>query len=85
MSRPSSQETSSGSGRSESLSSLFEQYGVPLPANPWTGKTPRHASVEEACQATVAAETENAELYEGLFASTDRPPILSVFRNLLDA
>jgi len=69
----------------EALSSLFEQYGVPLPENSWTGKMPRHASLEEACRAAVAAEMENAELYERLFASTDRPQILRVFRNLLDA
>ena len=64
------------------LSVLFARYGEPLPMNPWLGKTPRFASLQQACAAGVAAEIENAALYERLIASTRRADLLAVFRNL---
>jgi len=69
----------------EALRGLFVRYGVPMPANPWPGKVAGYASLREACEAGVAAEIENAALYERLLASTQRPDILAVFRNLRDA
>jgi hypothetical protein len=66
----------------EALAALFARYGIALPANPWPGKVPRYASVREACEAGVAAEVANAALYDRLLASTARPDILAVFRNL---
>jgi hypothetical protein len=67
------------------LRALFLRYGLPMRENPWPGKVPRYASIREACQAGVAAEIENGELYERLLASTQRPDILAVFRNLQEA
>ncbi len=69
----------------EALRALFERYRLPLPENPWPGKVPRYASLQEACAAGVAAEIENGALYERLLASTQRPDILIVFRNLQEA
>jgi hypothetical protein len=69
----------------EALRGLFDRYGLPLPENPWPGKVTRYASLHEACAAGVAAEIENAALYERLLASTRRPDILTVFRNLQEA
>ena len=69
----------------EALRGLFDRYGLSLPANPWRGKVMRYASRQEACAAGVAAEIENAALYERLLASTQRPDILTVFRNLQEA
>jgi hypothetical protein len=69
----------------EALSRLFARYGQPRPANPWLGKAPRFASLHGACLAGVEAEIENARLYERLLASTQRPDILTVFRNLQEA
>ena len=69
----------------EALRALFDRYGLPLPANPWHGKVTRHANLRDACAAGVAAEIENGTLYERLLASTQRPDILAVFRNLQEA
>ncbi len=69
----------------EALHSLYMLYGLPIPANLWPGKTPRYASLQEACEAGVAAEVANGELYDRLFAATERPDILAVFRNLQNA
>ncbi len=66
----------------EALRGLFVHYNVPIPGNPWRGKVARYPGVREACQAGVAAEIENAALYERLLTSTQRPDILAVFRNL---
>ncbi|MBS4051564.1 MAG: hypothetical protein KGZ69_10210, partial [Methylomonas sp.] len=40
---------------------------------------------QAACEAGVAAEIANAEIYQRLLQSTERPDILTVFRNLHDA
>jgi hypothetical protein len=69
----------------EALRSLYARYGLPVPENPWPGKVPRYANRQEACAAGVAAEIENGALYERLLASTRRPDILAVFRNLQQA
>jgi hypothetical protein len=69
----------------EALRELFDRYGLPLPANPWPGKVAHYPTVRAACAAGVAAEIENGALYERLLASTQRPEILAVFRNLREA
>ena len=67
------------------LRTLFVRYGLTVPENPWPGRVPRFGNLAEACSASVAAEVENAALYERLLASTQRSDILSVFRRLQDA
>jgi len=69
----------------EALCVLFARYGLPVPENPWTGKVDRYASLQAACEAGVTAEIANAEIYERLLQATERPDILTVFRNLRDA
>lgn len=67
------------------LDRLFLAYGLPVPANPWPGKVPRYTTLRDACEAGVAAEVENAALYDRLLIATSRPDILAVFRNLREA
>jgi len=69
----------------EALCILFARYGVPVPENPWPGKVPRYASLHAACEAGVAAEIANGEMYERLLGATRRPDILTVLRNLQEA
>lgn len=69
----------------EALRSLFARYGLSMPENPWPGKVDSYASLQAACEAGVAAEIANAEIYQRLLQSTERPDILTVFRNLHDA
>lgn len=67
---------------SESLKQLFTNYNLPVPENPWIGKTPKFTSVAEACKAGVDAEIVNKQLYNKLFKSTAREDILVVYKNL---
>jgi hypothetical protein len=69
----------------EALCSLFARYEVPVPVNPWLGKVERYASIQAACEAGVAAEIANGEMYERLLGQTQRPDILAVLRNLQEA
>lgn len=69
----------------EALSRLFAHYGVPLPPNPWLGKVERYASLQAACEAGVAGEIANGEMYERLVKQTCRGDILMVLRNLQEA
>jgi hypothetical protein len=69
----------------EALRVLFNRYRVPVPENPWPSKVERYFSLQAACEAGVAAEIANAELYERLLQSTERQDILTVFRNLQEA
>lgn len=69
----------------QALHRLFVVYGLPQPENTWLNKVSRYDSLCAACQAGVAAEIENGELYERLLKSTQRPDILNVFRNLQQA
>ncbi len=66
----------------EALCTLYARYGLPVPENPWPGKVARHASVQAACEAGVAAEIANGEMYQRLLGVTQRPDILTVLRNL---
>jgi len=69
----------------EALCTLYARYGLPVPGNPWPGKVARHASLQAACEAGVAAEIANGEMYQRLLGVTQRPDILTVLRNLQEA
>ena len=69
----------------DALRVLFDRYGIPMPPNPWRGKVASYGSLAEACAAGVAAEIENAALYDRLLVSTQRADILTVFRRLQEA
>lgn len=66
----------------QALCALFGRYGLPVPENRWPGKVERYASLQAACEAGVAAEIANGEMYQRLLGATQRPDILSVLRNL---
>lgn len=69
----------------DALCRLFERHAVPIPENPCAGKVERYESVREACEAGVAAEIANGEMYERLLQATRRPEIVDVLRNLQEA
>ena len=69
----------------QALLRLFERYGLAKPANPWPGKAERYTSLQAACEAGVAAEIVNGEMYERLLGQTRREDILRVLRNLQEA
>jgi hypothetical protein len=73
------------------LLDLLETYGVAAPANGYlTGEKPLGAlpaTLQEVCEIGVAAEIENARLYDEdlLPAVAGHPDIIQVFNNLRDA
>lgn len=69
----------------EALYALFARYSLSVPENPWPGKVERYASLQAACEAGVAAEIANAELYERLLKTIVHSDIDRVFHNLRDA
>jgi hypothetical protein len=69
----------------QALLTLYKRYGLAVPPNPWSGKVERYASFQAACEAGVAAEIANAELYERLLKATEKPDILLVLRRLQEA
>ena len=69
----------------EALCGLFAVYGLPVPANPWPGKVERYASLQAACEAGVAGEVANGQMYDRLMAQTQRTDILAVLHRLQQA
>lgn len=69
----------------DAIRRLFELYDIPVPRNPWIGQVERYPSLQAACEAGVAAEIANGEMYDRLIAGTQRAEILSVLRNLQEA
>ena len=58
----------------EALLPLFEKYGVAVPEDDWASRTEAPRSILEACRAGVAAEIENARMYDRLLALTAEYP-----------
>lgn len=69
----------------QAVCALFGRYGLSVPENRWPGRVARYASLQAACEAGVAAEIANGEMYQRLLAATQRPNILTVLHNLQQA
>lgn len=69
----------------DALCVLFERYGLPIQKNTWPGKVIRYASRQATCEAGVAAEIANGEMYNRLIKVTERSDIRSVLFNLQEA
>jgi len=67
------------------LRSLFDAYGIAVPANRWPGHVPRFASVQEACAAGVLGEIDNVAIYDRALRTTERADILAVYHALRSA
>jgi hypothetical protein len=67
------------------LVTLFDRYGLTVPANEWPGNVPSFDTLAEACEAGVQAEIENAALYDQLFTMVDNNDIIRVFTSLQQA
>lgn len=67
------------------LVTLFDRYGLQVPANPWPGNVPTFDTLAEACAGGVQAEIDNAALYDELFSMVDNPDIVRVFTSLQQA
>lgn len=63
----------------------FERLGLQPPKDEWAGEIEAPTSIEAACEAAVAAEIENAAMYDRLLALVDDPVVRDVLLNLQDA
>ncbi|MFB2937987.1 DUF2202 domain-containing protein [Aerosakkonemataceae cyanobacterium BLCC-F154] len=62
---------------------LFWKYGIPVPEDDWAQRVEVPESVQEACQAGVQGEIENAAMYQRLLDLTQGyPDVQRVFLNL---
>jgi rubrerythrin len=65
---------------------LFERHGFPIPEDPWPGRVEVAASLQDACAAGVAAEIENAAMFDRLRPLVaDHPDVARVFERLREA
>ncbi len=64
------------------LVTLFDGYGLEVPANEWRGNVPTFDTLAEACEAGVQAEIDNAALYDQLFSMVENPDLIRVFTAL---
>lgn len=64
---------------------LFERFGVEPPNDRWSGQVPAPSSLTEACKAGVAAEIENAAMYERLLAQVSDARVREVLTRLQKA
>jgi len=63
----------------------FERLGLEPPADEWAGRIEAPSSITAACEAAIAAEIENATMYDRLLADVDDPAVRDVLLNLQDA
>lgn len=63
----------------------FERLGLEPPEDKWAGRIAAPSSIAAACEAAVAAEIENAAMYDRLLTVVDDPAVRDVLLNLQDA
>lgn len=66
----------------EAIKTLYERYGIPVPANPWTGTATAPSTTAEACSMGVSNEQSVIAMYDQLSSTTTRSDILAVYANL---
>lgn len=67
----------------DALLVLFQNYGLRVPEDNWPESIEIPETLLAACQAGVAAEVDNASMYDRLLAaSSEFPDVQSVLRNL---
>jgi hypothetical protein len=67
------------------LVTLFQRFGLDVPINDWPGRVPTFETLDQACEAGVQAEIDNAALYDQLFSMVDNPDLIQVFTALQQA
>ena len=64
---------------------LFERYAVPLPLDRWFGNVPPQPNLQADCEAAVAGEIRNYQMYDQLLMQVHEPDVQMVFSNLRNA
>lgn len=63
----------------------FDRLGIQPPKDEWAGRIQAPTSIAAACEAAIAGEIENAEMYDRLLVVVDDPAVRDVLLNLQDA
>jgi rubrerythrin len=63
----------------------FERLGLQPPKDEWAGRIEAPTSIATACESAIAAEIENAAMYDRLLEVVDDPSVRDVLMNLQDA
>ena len=69
----------------DALLPLFSRYGIIPPPDRWSGQVTPPSSLLECCEAGVAAEISNYQMYDALLTQVSEPDVHSVFMNLRNA
>lgn len=64
---------------------LFHRYGLPVPPDIWFGQMAIPDTITGMCEAGVAAEIANYQMYDRLMSVTNDPAALQVFSHLRSA
>lgn len=67
------------------LERLFARHGLVAPQDQWEGRVAAPPTLAEACEAAVAAEVENAAMYDRLLAQVTTCDVRAVLERLRDA
>ncbi|MEQ8386767.1 MAG: DUF2202 domain-containing protein [Coleofasciculus sp. A1-SPW-01] len=67
------------------LAALFMKYGVPVPADTFTGTIEAPDSLKAACQISIDGEIENLKMYDRFSSFVQEPDIVAAFSQLRDA
>lgn len=67
------------------LVSLFQRYGLVLPADRWAGNVVPRGSLLAECEAAVEGEIRNYQMYDQLLTRVSEPDVHRVFSNLRNA
>ncbi len=69
----------------DALLALFGHHGVTPPTDRWSGQVSPPSSLRQACEAGVAAEIANYQMYDALLTQVSEPDVRTVFMNLRHA
>ncbi|MFP4120129.1 ferritin-like domain-containing protein [Coleofasciculus sp.] len=67
------------------LETLFIKYGVPVPADTFTGTIEAPDSLKTACKISIDGEIENLKMYDRFLSFVQKPDISAAFSQLRDA
>ena len=67
------------------LERLFNAYGLPIPPDTYAGHVQAPATLQDAAQTGVEAETANVAMYDNLLATVQEPDVRAVFAQLRSA
>ncbi|MBE9136435.1 DUF2202 domain-containing protein [Nodosilinea sp. LEGE 07088] len=63
---------------------LFTQYGLPIPADPYAGQVEAPGTLATACEMAIASEVANVQMYDEFLEFVTEPDLRDTFSQLRD-